>query len=137
MTAESLAQSLVRQAEIRAEALSFFMEKSAWHVVVREAQECVELGLKGILRCHGIEPPKIHDVSALLLTHRARLEASALEVERLAAISQRLRKERELSFYGDIDFIPEDRYSESEAAQAHRDAVFVVEQARSSLASGK
>jgi len=31
-----------------------------------KAQECVELLLKGVLRCLGIEVPKIHDVDRLL-----------------------------------------------------------------------
>jgi HEPN domain-containing protein len=34
--------------------------------VVREAQEIVELALKGMLRQIGIEPPKWHDVGQLI-----------------------------------------------------------------------
>lgn len=41
-------------------------------------------------------------------------------------ISKRLRKERELSFYGDIDFIPSEEYTDADAAEAIRDANFVV-----------
>jgi hypothetical protein len=35
----------------------------------------------------------------------------AHEVDELAVISKTLRKERELAFYGDLDFIPTDEYS--------------------------
>ena len=40
-----------------------------------------------------------------------------------------LRKEREFSFYGDIDFIPTERYDRDDADRAIADAVFVVETA--------
>ncbi|MBD3157888.1 MAG: HEPN domain-containing protein [Candidatus Lokiarchaeota archaeon] len=33
---------------------------------VRYCQECVELGLKGILRLRGVEYPKKHDISTVL-----------------------------------------------------------------------
>lgn len=47
-------------------------------------------------------------------------------LEKVAYISKRLRKERELSFYGDIDFIPTEEYTDADAAEAIRDANFVV-----------
>jgi hypothetical protein len=37
-----------------------------------------------------------------------------------------LRKEREFSFYGDIDFIPTREYSREDALRAMEDARFVV-----------
>ena len=40
------------------------------------------------------------------------------EVERLARISVALRKDRELYFYGDIDFIPTEQYTREHARQA-------------------
>jgi hypothetical protein len=48
----------------------------------------------------------------------------------LAQISKWLRKEREFSFYGDVDFIPTEEYTVQDAARAIRDANFVVEMAR-------
>jgi HEPN domain-containing protein len=41
--------------------------------VVRESQEAVELALKGLLRSCGVEAPRIHDVSDVLLAERERL----------------------------------------------------------------
>ena len=59
-----------------------------------------------MLRQVGVEPPKWHDVGPLLKEYRMRFpEQIAAQVERLADISGWLRKEREFSFYGDIDFI--------------------------------
>ncbi|MFZ5807989.1 MAG: hypothetical protein ACOY16_01790 [Chloroflexota bacterium] len=37
-----------------------------------------------------------------------------------------LRKEREFSFYGDIDFIPTEHYSKVDAQRAIEDAEFTV-----------
>lgn len=52
--------------------------------------------------------------------------ASLAEVDRLADASAWLRKEREFSFYGDIDFIPTERYSAMDAKRAVDDATYVV-----------
>jgi HEPN domain-containing protein len=85
--------------------------RAAFSDVVRESQEVVELALKGMLRWAGIDPPKIHDVGSLLLEFAERFEGvSRQELTALADASKELRKEREFSFYGDIDFIPTDEY---------------------------
>lgn len=39
--------------------------------LLRESQEVVELALKGLLRAHGVEPPRIHDVADVLLAEQA------------------------------------------------------------------
>ncbi|MBM4396360.1 MAG: HEPN domain-containing protein [Deltaproteobacteria bacterium] len=107
MTSLSLAQSYLRKATDRLDVLDLLVRKRAWSDVVREAQEVVELALKGILRQAGVEPPKWHDVGALLSEHAARLpEAASAHVERLAEASRWLRAERELAFYGDEDLTP-------------------------------
>lgn len=111
------------------------MQTKAWHIVIREAQECVELALKGLLRSCALEPPKIHDLGGFLLENRDRIarQRPNLPLERLAEISQRLRKERELSFYGDVDFLPDEAYTKPQAEEAIRDAVFCVEQVESAF----
>jgi HEPN domain-containing protein len=107
MTTDALARSYFAKARKRIRALEVLLEDEAFSDVVREAQELVELALKGMLRSCGVEPPKRHDVGPILLEHRERLPAEvAAVVDRLADISQRLRQEREVSFYGDDDFIP-------------------------------
>ena len=131
MTATSLAQSYLLKALVRLEVLELFLSRGAFSDVVREAQEAVELMLKAILRQVGIEPPKWHDVGELLVASEIRLpEHVRPHVWRLAAISSWLRKERELAFYGDADFLPTEEYTREQAAQALSDARFCAEIAR-------
>ncbi len=71
---------------------------------LRESQEVVELALNGLLRACGIEPPRVHDVSDLLRLQRTRLpETVQADVDTLADASRRLRRDRELAFYGAED----------------------------------
>ena len=135
MTATSLAQSYLLKALVRLEILELFLAKEAFSDVVREAQEAVELMLKAILRQVGVEPPKWHDVGALLVANEVRLPSHLRShVQRLAAISSWLRKERELAFYGDADFLPTEEYTMEQAAQALSDARFCAEIAREVIA---
>ncbi len=70
-----------------------------------------------MLRAIGVDPPRWHDVGGMLIDHRDKLPpAVAADVETLAAISLRLRRDREAAFCGDIDLIPE-RVFDREAAQ--------------------
>jgi HEPN domain-containing protein len=127
MTSVTLAHSYFEKARKRLRALATLFEDEAYSDVVREAQELVELVLKGILRFVGIEPPKQHDVGRLLLQHRDRLPAAvAGVVDRLAEISHRLRKEREFAFYGDEDFIPTEEDTRDDAHAALEDARLVA-----------
>ena len=127
MTNSSLAQSYLLKATKRLKILPVLFEEGAYSDVVREAQEIVELSLKGMLRQVGIEPPKWHDVGQMLLEYGSRFpEAVGQQLERLAAISAWLRKEREFSFYGDIDFIPTEEYFQADALRAMEDARMVV-----------
>jgi HEPN domain-containing protein len=78
----------------------------------------------------GIEPPKWHDVGQLILEYRRRFpDEVSPQAERLAEISAWLRKEREFAFYGDIDFIPTERYSKDDAQRAINDAKFTIRMA--------
>jgi HEPN domain-containing protein len=43
----------------------------------------------------------------------------------IIGISKYLRKEREFSFYGNIDFIPTEEYTKEDAEKAIKDAEFV------------
>ncbi len=131
MTANELARSYLQKATVRLEMLSFLHARGAWSDVVREAQEMVELALKAMLRQAGLDPPKWHDVGPILL-EEAQLFAQVpqTDLERLAAISKRLRKEREFAFYGDIDFIPTREYDSADSEQAITDAAFVLSTAR-------
>jgi HEPN domain-containing protein len=73
MRNRSLAADHLRRAEVRLEALDVLFGAESWADAVRESQEIVELARRGLLRDCGIEPPRIHDVSELLLAERRRL----------------------------------------------------------------
>jgi hypothetical protein len=45
---------------------------------------------------------------------------------RAAQISKRLRRERELAFYGDVDFIPTEEYSATDGQLAYEEAAWIV-----------
>lgn len=127
MTLRDLAKSYLKKARVRLEMLDFLYSREAYSDVIREAQEVVELATKAMLRHKGIEPPKFHDVSFLFVEHREKFsEISEEELKEIGKISKKLRKERELAFYGDIDFIPTEEYSEEDAKSAIDGARFVV-----------
>ena len=131
MTSKDLAQSYFRKSLDRLDILDLLLKKGAYSDVVREAQEIVELCLKGMLRYVGIEPPKYHDVGPLIIEHETRFKGiSPKEILKLTEISKELRKERELAFYGDIDFIPTEEYTLEDAKEAIEGANFVVKIAK-------
>lgn len=136
MTNRTLAQSYLIKALKRLKILDVLYAEEAYSDVVREAQEIVELALKGVLRQIGVEPPKQHDVGGLVVEFADRLpEGVAKEARRLAQISKWLRKEREFAFYGDTDFIPTEEYTSEDASRAINDARFVVRMAAAVIPS--
>ena len=135
MTNVTLAQSYLRKAVDRLDILDVLQRKGAYSDVVREAQEIVELASKGMLRAVGIEPPKFHDVGGLLQEHKDKFpEKVSGRIDEIAAISKRLKKERELAFCGDIDFIPTEEYRAEDAKEALGNAHFVVTMAQKVVA---
>ena len=122
MTNGSLAESYVHLARVRFDLLAGLRSRGEYAVVVRMAQECVELALKAALRQVGIDPPKWHDVGQVLLDNAGLFVLSRRAVlPGLAAASRRLRKDRELAFYGDVDFVPTQEYTDEDAGQAITD----------------
>lgn len=119
VTNVTLAQSYLVKARKRLRALQVLMEEQAYSDVVREAQEAVELALKGILRQVGVEPPKQHDVGPLVLAVADRLPPEVHgRLPDLARGSAWLRREREYAFYGDVDVIPTEVYGPEDARRA-------------------
>ena len=114
-----LANDHIRRAEIRLKILDVLFDARSWADVVRESQEVVELALKGLLRANGIEPPRVHDVSEVLLAEAGRLPVVLHpDLEELAEISRTLRRDRELAFYGAEDLTPSGFYTRKDAEQA-------------------
>lgn len=127
MRNRELARDYLRRARIRLQALGVLFDAESWADVVRESQEIVELALKGLLRSCGVEPPRIHDVSAILLAERHRLPLDLrCEADWLAEASRTLRRDRELAFYGAEDLTPTDFYSQADASAAQESARRVV-----------
>jgi HEPN domain-containing protein len=128
MRNKELALDYVRRAQVRLRALDVLYEAQSWADVVRESQEIVELALQGLLRAHGIEPPRVHDVSGLLVAEKDRMPAQLhAELPRLAAISRDLRRDRELAFYGAEDLTPGSFYTREDADRAKDGATVTVQ----------
>ena len=131
MRNRSLSTDYVRRAAVRLRAIDVLYEAGSWADVVRESQEVVELALKGLLRAAGIDPPRIHDVANVLEAERSRLPAAlAVDINRLAAVSRTLRRDRELAFHGAEDLTPSDFYRRRDADEAREGARLVVSRVR-------
>lgn len=107
MKNESLAKDYLTRCKHRLVAIATLHKQESWADVVRESQEVVELALKGLLRHSGIEVPRIHDVSEIMLENAAQIDMKVRdELEKIAEISRTLRRDRELAFYGSDDLTP-------------------------------
>lgn len=128
MRNRDLARDYIHRAEVRLRALDVLFEAESWADVVRESQEIVELALKALLRASGIDPPRIHDVSAVLIAERERLpEAILPDIDVLVEASRQLRRDRELAFYGAEDLTPSGFYSRADGEKALASARTTVE----------
>ncbi len=119
MTNGDLAASYLFKATIRLDVLAVLLEREGYSDVVREAQEIVELALKGMLRHVAVEVPRRHDVGSVLREHAGRFSGvDDARIGQLADVSAWLREHRELSFYGDEGFVPTERYTREDAQRA-------------------
>ena len=126
---QDLAKDYILRAENRIGAIEYLLNVKSYADVVRESQASIELALKGLLRTFGIAFPRVHDVSPILLAERSRLPQQ-LDIDRLAAISKELRRDREISFYGSEDLTPSDFYNAQDAEKALQHVRFVVAQVK-------
>jgi HEPN domain-containing protein len=123
-----LAEDYYRRACVRLKAIDLLYAEKSWADVVRESQEAVELALKGLLQAAGIESPRVHDVSQILLDNQDRIPpALRPHLTRIAGHSRTLRRDRELSFYGSEDLTPTDFYRRQDADSARQMARDTVE----------
>jgi HEPN domain-containing protein len=118
----------------REERLEVLFERKSFADVVREAQELIELCLKALLRISGIEPPRSHDVSEILTDNLPRLPKEIQpHVAALAKISKKMRRDRELSYYGSEDLTPSDFYQQEDAQEAFENAKWVYSICRAAI----
>uniref|UniRef100_A0A7C4NSR1 HEPN domain-containing protein n=1 Tax=Thermodesulfobacterium geofontis TaxID=1295609 RepID=A0A7C4NSR1_9BACT len=119
MNKKRLVDDYIFRAEKRIKMLEFLKNEESYADVVREAQEVVELLLKGLILFFGLDVPKIHDVSKFIEQNIEIFPEIVKEnIEKLKIISKTLRKERELAFYGLIDWIPSEEYTLKDAEKA-------------------
>lgn len=100
MKTTQMASSMLKQATLRLKAATMGIKYRGYAYTVRTSQECVELSLKAALRLVGVEYPKKHDVSRVLLLARKRFP-NWFRVEDFAKISRALAEMREPAMYGD------------------------------------
>ena len=135
MKNRTLAEDYIIRAAKRLSAVDALFVEAAWADVVRESQEVVELALKGLLRKCRIEAPRVHDVSDALLAQKELLPPKILTaLDEIVDISRRLRRDRELAFYGSEDLTPTLFYKQPDAEKARAEARRVVELVTGGLA---
>ncbi|WP_149564747.1 HEPN domain-containing protein [Sulfuracidifex tepidarius] len=133
MNFDSLAFSYLSQAEERLSLAKTEHERRKYNIAVRLCQEAVELSLKACLRLVNIEPPKFHDVGPILRNNAEKFPQWFKDrIDVFASYSRSLRKERELSMYGDEETgtPPEMLYSAYDSEQTIRIAEEVLEHAK-------
>ena len=130
MTSSRMGRLYVEEARGRVTLVRVALEKGLWAATVREAQECVELFLKGALRLVAVEPARTHDVAAVLRRERNRFpEWFRSAIDRLAAISTEMAGDRGPAFYGDEreELGPQELFDEADARRAVQDAEVVAQ----------
>jgi len=127
MNTNFLAQEYLKRSKKRLKAVLVLFQEKSYADVVRESQEIVELCGKGILRLFGIDPPKFHDVSNIMLELSKKYKQYQKDFKKYSKISKWLRKERELAFYGEVDFIPSEEYTKNDAKKAIEGAKFSID----------
>jgi HEPN domain-containing protein len=138
MSKKRLIEDYIFRAEKRIKMLEFLKNEGAYADVVREAQEVVELLLKGLMIAFGLDVPKVHDVSKYIEQNIEIFpEMIKKNIEKLKVISKTLRKERELAFYGLIDWIPSEEYTFEDADNSINWAKEVFNIVKSALNSGR
>lgn len=125
-----MAKSYLRQAEERVKHAEEAIKTGNYAFTIRQSQETVELALKGALRLLAIEPPKWHDVGPIIKRNKHLFPEWFREnIDEIASISRRLRREREPSMYGDEETgtPPDQLYSLMDAEDALESARKVLD----------
>jgi HEPN domain-containing protein len=120
----------IEEARGRLTLVALAATKGLWAATVREAQECVELFLKGALRLVAVEPARTNDVADMLRREAHRFpDWFRSAIHQLATISTALAGDRGMAFYGDERQAigPQELFDEKDARRALSDAEFVAE----------
>lgn len=130
MTSSRLGRLYVDEARGRVALVQLAHGNRLWAATVREAQECVELFLKGALRLVAVEPARTHDVAEVLRREADRFpEWFRSAVDHLASISTEMAGDRGIAFYGDErqELGPQELFDEKDGNRAVRNLEFVAQ----------
>lgn len=121
MRSRELAENYLNDAKLILEEAKSMFDRQIPHRVIRLCREATELALKACLRTVGIEYPRSHDVSDVLMENKDRFPVwFRKEIENLAEASSWLAEKRGPAMYGDeIGGIPASRlFTHEDAEQA-------------------
>lgn len=138
MTSSRMGHLYIEEARGRMALVRLAFQQGLWAATVREAQECVELFLKGALRLVAVEPARTHDVAEVLRREAARFpDWFRTAVDQLATISTELAGDRGIAFYGDErqELGPQELFDAKDAQRAVRNLEFVAQLCERLLAS--
>lgn len=125
MTNRERGEKLINQAEkVFERDLKSASETEDHNMVVRRAQETVELALKGALKVLGVDYPKVHDVGSIFAEQARKkgIQVTKESLGRIERISLWLAQARAPSFYGERD------YGREDSRKALEDAEFVLKE---------
>lgn len=126
MTLE-LIKDYFKRVKIRRKIINEYFKEEDYADIIRECQETVELALKGILLYYGIKYPKIHDVGKVFKENKNKFpDFIKKEISNISLISKNLRRDREISFYGDFDIIPLKYYEKEDAIEAIKNLDIII-----------
>ena len=116
---------LITEAELIMEEARRALDSQAWNLVVRRAQEVVELSLKGLLKLMGVEYPKTHDVGDIFVKvcEEKKIKIDEKVLIEMQQISRQLAEDRAPAFY------IEKEYTQEQAEEALQSAKKVLDEA--------
>ncbi len=96
------ARALLREADPRIDTAASQVKRGRYAYGVRQSQEAVELSLKAALRLIGVEFPKEHDVSDVLVQNSGKYPSWFSEkIPSMVRVSKELVQKRIPSMYGE------------------------------------
>lgn len=128
MTSEAMAHDLLTRAGRCLREARVAYDEGDYALCVRRAQEVIELAIKGLLRLVGIEFPREHDVSEVLIGSAARFPERWREVlPELARCMREITPKRGPAMYGlEAQGIPaSEAFDEEDGRAALADAELV------------
>jgi len=97
-----MADSYLKRAKARFIGAREALKRGDMPETVRYSQECVELSIKSTLRLYGIEYPRVHEVSAVLIEKSAGFpDWFRSRIDEVSSVSRQLSAVRGQAVYGD------------------------------------